>query len=148
MKNHVLSDYERTLLYQLIWNVSNQVFRKNHDLRERMNDIMGGQVLEFPWDIEYRKQIKEAQNEGRNEGMNEGRREGRKEGRKEGGNEKLISQICRKLAKNKPVETIADELEEDDIESIRHICEVAAKYAPEYNLEKIYNELYPATETA
>lgn len=140
VKNHVLSDYERTLLYQLIWNISNQVFRKNHDLKERMNDIMGGQVLEFPWDIEYRKQLKEAQDEARDEGMNEGRREG--------GNEKLISLICRKLAKNKPVETIADELEEDDIESIRHICEVAAKYAPEYDVEKIYKELYPATETA
>lgn len=93
---------------------------------------MGGQVLEFPWDIEYRKQIKEAQDEGRNEG----------------GNAKLISQICRKLAKNKPVEIIADELEEDDVESIRHICEVAAKYAPEYDIEKIYNELYPVIETA
>lgn len=105
---------------------------------------MGGQVLEFPWDIEYRKQIKEAQDEGRDVG----RSEGRNVGRKEGGNAKLISQICRKLAKNKPVETIADELEEDDIESIRHICEVAAKYAPEYDIEKIFNELYPATETA
>ena len=97
---------------------------------------MGGQVLEFPWDIEYRKQIKEAQDEGRDAG------------RSEGGNTKLISQICRKLAKNKPVETIADELEEDDIEYIRHICEVAAKYAPEYDVEKIYSELYPTTETA
>ena len=124
----VLSNYERTLLYQLIWNVSNQIFRKNQILKERMDDIMGGQVLEFPWDIEYRKQIKEAKDEGVHE--------------------KLISQICRKLAKNKPVETIADELEEDDVESIRHICEVAAKYAPEYDVEKIYKELYPATETA
>lgn len=93
---------------------------------------MGGQVLEFPWDIEYRKQLKEARDEGRNEG----------------GDVKLISLICRKLAKNKPVENIADELEEDDIESIRHICEVAAKYAPEYDVEKIFNELYPDTETA
>lgn len=105
-----------------------------------MDDIMGGQVLEFPWDIEYRKQIKEAQDEGRNAGRNEGR--------KEGGNAKLISLICRKLTKNKPVETIAAELEEDDVESIRHICEVAARYAPEYDVEKIYKELYPATETA
>lgn len=128
------------MLYQLIWNVSNQVFRKNQKLKERMNDIMGGQVLEFPWDIEYRKQLKEAQDEGRDAGRNEGR--------KEGGNAKLLSQICRKLAKNKPVETIAEELEEDDVESIRHICEVATKYAPEYDVEKIYNELYPATETA
>lgn len=136
VKNHVLSDYEKNLLYQLIWNVSNQVFSKNQKIKGRMANIMGGQVLEFPWDIEYRKQLKEARDEGLDTGRNEG------------GNAKLISQICRKLTKNKPVETIADELEEDDVESIRHICEVAAKYAPEYDVEKIYKELYPSTETA
>ena len=136
VKNHVLSDYEKNLLYQLIWNVGNQVFSKNQKIKRRMANIMGGQVLEFPWDIEYRKQLKEA------------RDEGFLDGETKGADRKLLSLICRKLAKNKPVENIADELEEDDIESIRHICEVAAKYAPEYDVEKIFNELYPATETA
>ena len=34
------------------------------------------------------------------------------------------------------------------MEAIRHICEVVAKYAPEYDVEKIYEELYPDIETA
>lgn len=79
--------------------------------------------------------------------MREGGKEGRREGRQEGKSE-LLSIICRKLAKNKSVETIAEELEEEDVEYIRRICDVAVKYAPEYDIEKIYEELYPATETA
>ncbi len=42
---------------------------------------------------------------------------------------------------------IAEELEEDDIEYIQHICEVAEKYAPDYDADRIYGELYPESET-
>ena len=53
---------------------------------------------------------------------------------------KLIEMVCRKLSKNKSVEQIADELEEN-IENIRSICEVARKFAPEYDKEKIYESI-------
>lgn len=61
----------------------------------------------------------------------------REEGKAEGSDLKLISQICRKLKKNKKPAVIAEELEED-IEVVNRICEVAARFAPEYDIEKIY----------
>lgn len=74
VKDHILSDYEKNLLYQLIWIVGNWVFDGNQGYKERMREIMGGQVLEFPWDIEYRKQMQEAKDEGRREGRKAGRK--------------------------------------------------------------------------
>ena len=62
-------------------------------------------------------------------------RESRKEGRIEG----IIDLVCRKLAKGKTPETIADDLEEDLIK-IQRICDAAAKYAPDYDIEKILQE--------
>ena len=52
----------------------------------------------------------------------------------------LISLVCRKLQKSKTPEVIADELEED-ITKIKRICEVAKAYAPQYDVEKIYQTL-------
>lgn len=65
----------------------------------------------------------------------------RAEGREEGGDLKLIMQICRKLKKQKAVATIAEELEED-IETVENICKVAEKFAPDYDVERIYEELH------
>lgn len=62
-------------------------------------------------------------------------------GRKEGRNQTLIAQICRKLKKQKGVATIAEELEED-IETVENICKAAEKFAPEYDVERIYEELH------
>ncbi len=53
----------------------------------------------------------------------------------------------RKAIIKKSVEVIAEELEEDDIEYIQHICEVAEKYAPDYDADRIYGDLYPENET-
>lgn len=70
----------------------------------------------------------------------EGKTAGRKEGRKEGRTERTIELVCRKLAKGKKIETIAEELEED-LDEIRHLCDIAAKYAPDFDTEKILKEL-------
>ena len=126
-----LTSYERELLYQLICNVNIQVFRNKPLLVERMGRIMGGEVLEFDWDIEYRRQMSEAEEKG----MEKGR------------DFTLLSQISRKLRKGKPTDVIADELEEEP-EHIEHICRVAEQFAPEYDVEKIYAELYASIETA
>ncbi len=115
-------------------------------MKGRVDEFMGGQVLEYAWETEYRRQLEEAQDEGRLEGRLEGELKGRTIGSIEGANRKIISQICRKLAKNKAAEIIAEELEEDDIGYIQHICEVAAKYAPDYDADRIYGELYPESE--
>ena len=66
---------------------------------------------------------------------------GRKEGREEGRDQTLIALICRKLKKQKGIATIAEELEED-IETVENICKVAEKFAPEYDVEQIYEELH------
>lgn len=69
------------------------------------------------------------------------REEGFEDGYAQGAETVLISQICRKLQKNKSPEVIADELEED-IATIQPICDVAATFAPEYDVKKIYDTLH------
>lgn len=64
----------------------------------------------------------------------------REEGRSEGEIIKVISQICRKLVKGKDIETIADELEEEPAQ-IEEICRIAKMYAPDYDVDKIYEQL-------
>ena len=62
----------------------------------------------------------------------------RKEGREEGDLRRLISQICKKLVKGKDTHTIAEELEEDDDSLVTAIVRVAQDYAPDYDLETVY----------
>ena len=66
--------------------------------------------------------------------------EGREEGREEGSFKRLIGLICKKLAKGKSVTTIAEDLEEDDETLISKICTIAEKYAPDYDIDAIYEE--------
>ena len=72
--------------------------------------------------------------------VQETRRISREEGREEGEQRKLIQLICKKLEKNVAVSEIADMLEED-VETIQEISNVASKYAPEYDIDKIMAEL-------
>ena len=53
---------------------------------------------------------------------------------------KLLTQVCRKLQKGKPFTVIAEELE-DEPEYIEQLCRIAERFAPEYDVEKIYEEL-------
>ena len=64
----------------------------------------------------------------------------KKDGIVEGSSVHLIKLICKKLDKGKTIETIASEVEED-VETVKPICEVASKYAPNYDFEAIYYEL-------
>ena len=70
------------------------------------------------------------------------RQDGILEGIERGSVQKLISMVCKKMVKGKSPETIAEELEEDK-ETIDRIYTVAGKYAPEYDVDKIYQEIYP-----
>ena len=73
-------------------------------------------------------------------GHAEGHREGYTEGYTEGYRKRLISLVCKKLAKGKTVDEIADMLEEEP-DNIRLICEAAAKYAPEYDEDFVFKEM-------
>lgn len=57
-----------------------------------------------------------------------------------GSTKRLIEQVCKKLAKGKSIGTIADEVEET-VESIKPICNIAEKHAPNYDVDAIYDEL-------
>ena len=74
------------------------------------------------------------------EQKNEGRELGREEGRELGERQKIISQIVKKLQKDKSVAEIADELEEKE-EVIAPIYEAALSMKPDYDVEKIYELL-------
>ena len=67
--------------------------------------------------------------------------DGRKEGVIIGADKHLIEQICKKLKKGKSMDVIAREVEEE-LDNIRPICDVAERYAPDYDVEAIYDELH------
>ena len=61
-------------------------------------------------------------------------------GEKRGKEKTLLSLISKKLSKGQSVEQIADALEET-VENISKMCEVANKFAPDYDIEKIRKAL-------
>ena len=81
----------------------------------------------------------------REEGWSEGHEEGLAKGIAEGELALLVRQVCRKFSKGLSPEQIADHLE-TDIEQIIKICSVASSYAPDYDTERIVNELMSKTE--
>lgn len=60
--------------------------------------------------------------------------------REEGETSRLVNQICKKLKKGLPVVQIAEAVEEDEAR-VQTIVDVAQKYAPDYDVEKIVQEL-------
>ncbi|MCM1049582.1 MAG: Rpn family recombination-promoting nuclease/putative transposase [Clostridiales bacterium] len=67
----------------------------------------------------------------------------KREGIAEGMERRRIDQICRKLVKGKTPEEIAEDLEEDSLDEVQHICDIAAKYAPNYDIDEILQEYMP-----
>ncbi len=64
----------------------------------------------------------------------------RREGKIEGKIEERIELVCRKLARGKTPEEIAEDLE-IDLSEVQRICGAAVKYAPDYDTEKILEDL-------
>lgn len=64
----------------------------------------------------------------------------------QGETKKLVEQVCKKLIKGHSVTEIADMLEETP-DSIQEIVTIAQKYAPEYDTDEIYKELYKRKES-
>ncbi|MCM1058075.1 MAG: hypothetical protein NC517_10775 [Firmicutes bacterium] len=64
----------------------------------------------------------------------------REDGIEEGGIKHLISQVCRKMQKNKTLDRITEDLEEEK-SVIEPIYNMAKKFAPDYDIEKILKEL-------
>ena len=74
------------------------------------------------------------------QGFARGKELGKKVGEEIGKEANRISLICKKLRRGKSVEEIADEMEEN-LESIKTVCIIASKYAPDYDIEEILKEV-------
>lgn len=61
-----------------------------------------------------------------------------------GAERKIIDLICKKLRRGEDVEQIAYEVEED-IVRVQMICNIADKYAPDYDVKKIVEEVMKTT---
>lgn len=75
----------------------------------------------------------------RAEGLEQGLEQGQKLGLEQGQLKTIISQVCKKLAKNLSYEEIADQLEEN-VDKVTHIGEIAKKVTPKYDVDKILEE--------
>lgn len=53
---------------------------------------------------------------------------------------KLIELVCKKLSKGKSPQTIAEDLEEDPT-VIEKICKAAEPFAPDYDVDAIYEAM-------
>ena len=65
---------------------------------------------------------------------------GEKMGLEKGEEKKLLSQVIAKVKKGKTVSEIADALEEDE-QTISRLVQIVGRYAPEYDPEKILEEV-------
>lgn len=117
----VIEEYTKCMLFDMSKKVvRNLLGNKFPKVREEVENVFGGKVLEF--------EARTIKNQGKAEGRIEGKIEGRKE--------HLIECICKKLRKGKEIVTIAEELEEE-IGVVEKICEIAKKFAPDYDVDAI-----------
>ncbi len=72
-----------------------------------------------------------------------GERRGEKKGEKNGERKTMIELVCKKLQSGKSAKTIAKEIERSESFS-RKVIKVARKYYPDYDVQKIFDELYPS----
>lgn len=106
----------------------------NDDLREmhRMVEI----VKKDPeMSIRYWRFLEEL-----NKSKKEGEREGYANGEAAGDLQRLIFQVCKKMKKEKPLEEIAEDLEEE-VSVIEPIYNAAKDFAPEYDPKAIFERL-------
>ena len=102
------------------------------------------------YDVQETRRV--SREEGRIESERAGRIEGKRAGRIEGEQLYLIKQIIKRIIKNSPVSQIATDLMErisDTLDEssaiIQPIYDLAMKQAPDFDTEKILDQLIPKT---
>ena len=78
--------------------------------------------------------------------LRQGREEGREEGLTRGEEKALLNLIIEKVKKEKSVPEIAEALERDEA-SVARCVEIVSRYAPEYDLETILDEVLYGKKT-
>lgn len=114
-------------------------------LIDHRSEVVKVMKLDYTFDrqitLEREEGRTEGREEGRAEGREEGRAEGREEGREEGEEKKLIGLVCKKMQKGNNAREIADILEEETA-VISRIYDMAKKFSPDYDRDRIYEELH------
>ena len=105
-------------------------------LLQNKAEVVSMSIFEYDAELHMKMEREEAYEDGRADGIEQGIERGIKQGEIK----KLIILICRKKQKSKTLEVIAEELEED-LELVKRIYDIADGFAPEYDVEKIYERL-------
>ena len=105
----------------------------------RREEVQKAMIFDFTYEKQMDNAKKVWYQDGKEEGRVEGREEGREEGLEQGDKRRLVSQIVKKLGKNKSYDQIVDELEIEDTD-IRKLYEIIVKHAPEYDMDVILQE--------
>ena len=100
-------------------------------LLQNKAEVVSMSIFEYDAELHMKMEREEAYEDGRADGI--------EQGIKQGEIKKLIILICRKKQKAKTPEVIADELDED-LEQVKRIYDIADEFAPEYDVEKIYEK--------
>ena len=114
-------------------NAVDDTTRKLYDYVRQVKIQTEARERYMSWDEMFDQDMEEAWEKGRREG----RREGRQEGRQEGSVRRLIYQIAAKHRKDKTLEEIADDLEEE-VEAIQEIYDIIVKCGMESSEDQIY----------
>ena len=101
-------------------------------LERKGSEVRNMLVAEYDYDLDIEVQREEA--------MEDGIQIGEERGRTEGNILRVINQVIKKISKGCTVAETADMLEEEPT-MIQRIYDVAKKYAPDYDAEKICAEL-------
>ena len=102
----------------------------NDDLKE-MHRIVEIVKKDSEMSIMYWKYLEE---------LNRNKKEGFANGEKAGDLQRLISQVCKKMKREKPLDKIAEELEEE-LSVIEPIYNTAKEFAPEYDIQSIFERM-------
>ena len=100
-------------------------------LLQNKAEVVSMSIFEYDEELHMKMEREEAYEDGRADGI--------EQGIKQGEIKKLIILICRKKQKAKTPEVIADELDED-LGQVKRIYDIADEFAPEYDVEKIYEK--------
>ena len=131
----VISEYTKCTIADMSNKVLEHIAGKHDSVREGVETVMGGKVLEY----EAKTILKRGIAQGEKQGFTRGEKQGLAQGIPQGGELKLIQQVHRKLQKNKTAEEIAEDLEEP-LEDIVRICK-AIPVCESEDPKKIYNFL-------
>ena len=106
-------------------------------------------IVRANWDkMKEEKEMCEALRELFADELRESEERGKEEGREQGEEIKLISWICAKLKKDKPISAIIEDFGEmgEPEERVSLICETARRFAPDYDVDQIYAALAGSAE--